>query len=194
MPNNLFVCLFLLPVKDRSPKADRGFFLSEDHPNRLSHWTEAGIYYIYMLCRGPSSVRLGSGSFFEGKQETGFEVGGRFSMWFGLRLFGQLPKKSDGMIGMMIVFIALEDMIHTFQFWGSTGCSPNWVQKNSRDYDWYETTTDEWFFEDATEGVPRAVARVALDVPFTSPAPWIKSWEDAHLKRKQMWQLPFVQP
>lgn len=29
----------------------------------------AGIYYIYMLCRGPSSVRLGSGSFFEGKQE-----------------------------------------------------------------------------------------------------------------------------
>lgn len=42
-----------------------------------------------------------------------------------VRLFGQLPKKSDGMIGMMNVFIALEDMIHTFQFWGSTGCSPN---------------------------------------------------------------------
>lgn len=46
-----------------------------------------------------------------------------------VRLLGQLPKKSDGMIGMMNVFAASEDMIHTFQFWGSTGCSPNWVQK-----------------------------------------------------------------
>lgn len=42
-----------------------------------------------------------------------------------VRLLGQLPKKSDGMIGMMNVFAASEDMIHTFQFWGSTGCSPN---------------------------------------------------------------------
>lgn len=112
-------------------------------------------------------------------------------------LFGQLPKKSDGMIGMMNVFIALEDMIHTFQFWGSTGCSPNWVQKiaESRDYyDWHETTTAEWFFGRCRRSSEsRGTCCFGRSFHLTSALDKIMI-RCAFEEETYLWQLPFVQP
>ena len=49
----------------------------ETWPNSRIIWrvhlplrSKAGVYYIYMLCRSPRSVRLGGGAFFEGIKES----------------------------------------------------------------------------------------------------------------------------
>ena len=49
----------------------------ETWPNSRISWrvhlplrSKAGVYYIYMLCRSPRSVRLGGGAFFEGIKES----------------------------------------------------------------------------------------------------------------------------
>lgn len=127
--NNLFVCLLLLLVKRSLSKSrSRVFFVRRSSQSTVTLNWGRNLLHLHVVQRSKF------GSFrkwliFRRKTGDGLWSWREIKHVIWVRLFGQLPKKSDGMIGMMNVFIALEDMIHTFQFWGSTGCSPNWVLK-----------------------------------------------------------------